>query len=137
MKRFFKQIKSIFYINPASITFTAIFLVVTLFLSGNPILDMIELKTYDLRFRSRGQLHPSTPVVMALIDEKSLDAEGRWPWPRSKIATLVNLLSQDGAKVIGFDIGFLEPDANSQLSIIHRFSEEIGALDINNPKLDA
>jgi adenylate cyclase len=137
MKRFFKQLKSIFYINPASITLTVIFLVVSLFLSGNPILDMIELKTYDLRFRSRGQLHPSTPVVMALIDEKSLDAEGRWPWPRSKIATLVNLLSRDGAKVIGFDIGFLEPDANSQLSIIHRFGQEISALDINNPKLDA
>jgi adenylate cyclase len=137
MKRFFKQLKSIFYINPASITLTVIFLVVSLFLAGNPILDMIELKTYDLRFRSRGQLHPSTPVVMALIDEKSLDAEGRWPWPRSKIATLVNLLSRDGAKVIGFDIGFLEPDANSQLSIIHRFGQEISALDINNPKLDA
>lgn len=137
MKQFFKRLTSIFYFNPASITFTVIFLVVTLFLSGNPILDMIELKTYDLRFRSRGQLQPSTPVVMALIDEKSLDEEGRWPWPRSKIATLVNILSEDGVKVIGFDIGFLEPDANSQLSIIHRFRQEIDALDINNPKLDA
>ena len=137
MKRFFKQLKSIIYINPVSITFAVICLVVTLFLFGNPLLDLIELKTYDLRFRSRGQLQPSTPVVMALIDEKSLDEEGRWPWSRSKIATLVNLLSQDGAKVIGFDIGFLEPDANSQLSIIHRFSQEIGALDIKNPKLDA
>jgi hypothetical protein len=74
---------------------------------------------------------------MALIDEKSLDEEGRWPWSRSKFATLVNLLSQDGAKVIGFDIGFLEPDANSQLAIIHGFSQEIGALDIKNPKLVA
>jgi adenylate cyclase len=137
MKRIFKQLKSIFYFNPASITFTVIFLVAMLFLSGNPILDLIELKTYDLRFRSRGQLNPSTPVVMALIDEKSLDAEGRWPWPRSKIARLVNLLSQDGVKVIGFDIGFLEPDANSQLAIIHGFSQEIGALNIRNPKLDA
>jgi CHASE2 domain-containing sensor protein len=32
---------------------------------------------------------------MALIDEKSLDEEGRWPFARSKIAILVNLLSQD------------------------------------------
>jgi adenylate cyclase len=95
MKRFLRQLKSIFYINPTTITLAVICLVAALFLSGNPILDLIELKTYDLRFRSRGQLQPSSPVVMALIDEKSLDEEGRWPWPRSKIATLVNRLSQD------------------------------------------
>jgi adenylate cyclase len=95
MNRFFNQLKSISYINPASITLAVIFLVVTLFLTDNPILDMIELKAYDLRFRSRGQLQPSTPVVMALIDEKSIDEEGRWHFALSKIAILVNLLSQD------------------------------------------
>jgi adenylate cyclase len=95
MKRFFEQLKSISYINPASITLAVILLVVALFLSGNPILDLIELKTFDLRFRSHGHLQPSVPVVMALIDEKSLDEEGRWPFARSKIAILVNLLSQD------------------------------------------
>ncbi|MDZ7581478.1 MAG: adenylate/guanylate cyclase domain-containing protein [Deltaproteobacteria bacterium] len=137
MRLTFKSVKSVSYITPASITFIVIFMVITLFLSGNPILDMIELKTYDLRFRSRGHLQPTTPVVMALVDEKSLDAEGRWPWPRSKIATLVDSLSRDGAKVIGFDIGFLEPDANSQLALIRRLSQEIGALDIKHPKLEA
>ena len=85
-----------------------------LFVSGIPIFDLIELKTYDLRFFSRGSLQPSPAVVMAVIDEKSLDAEGRWPWPRSKIAALVDILSQDGAKVIGFDIAFAEPDENSR-----------------------
>lgn len=137
MRLFSKSVKFIFYNRTNAITLVAIVLVVTLFLSGNPILDMIELKTYDLRFRSRGQLQPSTPVVMAVIDEKSLDEEGRWPWPRSKIADLVDILSQDGAKVIGFDIGFLEPDANSQLSMIHRFSQEVNALNIKNPRLEA
>src|SRR5690554_608944 len=34
----------------------------------------------------------------------------RWPWPRSKIARLIDILSRAEAKVIGFDIGFLEPD---------------------------
>ena len=85
-----------------------------LYLSGTPILDLIELKTYDLRFLSRGHLPPSPAVVMALVDEKSLDMEGRWPWPRSKFAALVDILSRDGARVIGFDIGFLEPDENFQ-----------------------
>ena len=105
-----RSFKPFFSINPASLTLCAIALVLVLFLSGIPILDLIELKTYDLRFISRGDLQPSPAVVMALIDEKSLDMEGRWPWPRSKIAALVDILSQDGAKVIGFDIGFLEPD---------------------------
>ena len=127
--------KSIFSINPFSLTFCTIILVVFLFLLGLPILDMIELKTYDLRFLSRGQVEPTPTVVMALVDEKSLDTEGRWPWPRSKIGTLVDILSQDGAKVIGFDIGFLEPDENSQLGFISQFDQKVDDLKISNAKL--
>ena len=127
--------RSIFSINPVSLTFFSILLVVVLFLTGIPILDLIELKTYDLRFLSRGYLKPSPAVVMALIDEKSLDTEGRWPWPRSKLARLVNILSQDGAKVIAFDIGFLEPDENSQLGLIDQLGQKVDALDIKDSKL--
>ncbi len=127
--------KSLFSVNPATLTICTIFLVVVLFLTGTSILDMTELKTYDLRFLSRGHVPASDSVVLALIDEKSLDTEGRWPWPRSKIATLVDVLSQDGAKVIAFDIGFLEPDENSQLKFIDQFDRKIHALDIKNAKL--
>ncbi|MGD8688168.1 MAG: CHASE2 domain-containing protein, partial [Syntrophobacterales bacterium] len=127
--------KSLFSINPFSLTFLSILLVVVLFRVGAPILTMIELKTYDLRFLSRGQIEPTPVVVMALIDEKSLDTEGRWPWPRSKIASLVDILSEDEAKVIGFDIGFLEPDENSQLEFIDQFGRRVSSLDINNRKL--
>jgi adenylate cyclase len=129
------SLKSFFSVNPASLTICTILLVVILFLTGTPILDLIELKTYDLRFLSRGQLQPAPAVVMALIDEKSLDTEGRWPWPRSKLATLVGILSRDGAKVIGFDIGFLEPDENSELGFINKFGKEVNNLDIKNNKL--
>jgi adenylate cyclase len=129
------SVKHIFSINPASLTLASIVLVLALFLTGIPILDMIELKTYDLRFVSRGHLTPSPAVVLALIDEKSLDKEGRWPWPRSKLARLVDILSQDGAKVIGFDIGFLEPDENSELKFIAQLDEKVGDLNIKNDKL--
>jgi CHASE2 domain-containing sensor protein len=78
-------LRSLFSVNPPSLTLGTICLVVTLFFAGPPILDLIELKTYDLRFLSRGYIQPSSAVVMALIDEKSLATEGRWPWPRSKI----------------------------------------------------
>ncbi len=127
--------RSFFSINPVSLTFLSILLVAVLFLTGISILDMIELKTYDLRFLSRGQAEPTPAVAVAVVDEKSLDTEGRWPWPRSKLAELVNILSRDGAKVIGFDIGFLEPDENSQLNFIDEFGQKVHALDIKNTKL--
>ena len=130
-----KLLKTFFTVNPVSITLGSIVLVIIPFLVGVPILDLIELKTFDLRFLSRGQVEPSPAVVMAVIDEKSLDREGRWPWPRSKIARLVDILSQDGAKVIGFDIGFLEPDENSNLSLIDQFGEIARALQISDERL--
>src|SRR6266545_7621868 len=129
------SLKSLFSINPASLTLGTILVVVILFAFGMPILDLIELKTYDLRFLSRGPSQPSPAVVLAVIDEKSLDREGRWPWPRSKLAALVDALSQDGARVIGFDIGFLEPDENSQLAFINQFSRRVDALAIKHRQL--
>ena len=98
-------LRSLFSVNAASLTLAIILGTAALFLSGVPILDLIELKTYDLRFLSRGVQQPAPAVVLAMVDEKSLDREGRWPWPRSRMAALVDKLSADGAKVIAFDIG--------------------------------
>jgi adenylate cyclase len=97
---------------------------------------MVELRTFDLRFLSRGIEKPSPEVVLAVMDEKSLDKEGRWPWPRSKIARLVDILSQEGAKVIGLDIGFFEPDENTNLRFLDEFGQKIEALKIRNNQLN-
>src|SRR5215467_7957790 len=120
-----RWLKFLFSLSPASLTLGTICVVVGLFVYGVPILDLIELKTYDLRFVPRGHVPPSPAVIIAAIDEKSLNAEGRWPWPRSKLAALVDILSHDGARVIGFDIGFLELDENSQLAFINQFSQKV------------
>jgi adenylate cyclase len=109
-----------------SLTLGSVVVVLGLFLVGVSILEFVELKTYDLRVVSRGTRQPSSPVVMAVIDEKSLDAEGRWPWPRAKLASLVDMLSHAGARVIAFDIGFSEPDENSQLAILDEVSKRVG-----------
>ncbi|HUU39990.1 MAG TPA: CHASE2 domain-containing protein, partial [Desulfatiglandales bacterium] len=84
----------------------------------------------------RGTVKPLDTVVHAVIDEKSLDEEGKWPWPRSKIAKLVDYLSDDGAKVIGFDIGFLEPDENNNISFIRKLESKIENLKIKNKNLN-
>ncbi len=127
--------KLIFGLNSRSITAFSLVLALALFLFGIPILDVVELKTYDLRFRSRGIKTPHPDIVAAVLDEKSLDQEGRWPWPRNKIARIIDILDHDGAKVIVFDIGFIEPDENNNLLLIERIDRELEALRIENPEL--
>ena len=79
------------WVNPASLMVASLLAVLTLYGLDIPILELLELKTYDLRFVSRGALKPSPAVAMVVIDEKSLEVEGRWPWPRTKIAALMRL----------------------------------------------
>lgn len=133
MKKFFKLFISL---NPVSITAGIVILVFILFLIGVPIFELVELKSYDLRFVSRGIEKPSPEVVLAVIDEKSLDTEGRWPWPRTKMVRLIDALSQDGAKVIGFDIFFSEPDESSQLQLVNQLEQKIETFQIKNPQLE-
>lgn len=133
MKRFFKSFLSL--INPTSITVVLIILVMALSVIGIPTLDLIELQTFDLRYQWRGVKKPSPIVVAAVIDEKSLDKEGMWPWPRHKMAELIKKLSKDGAKVIGFDIFFSEPDENSNLKFINQIDQQIKSLKIKDEKL--
>ncbi|UCG64689.1 MAG: adenylate/guanylate cyclase domain-containing protein [Deltaproteobacteria bacterium] len=131
-----KTVRSLTTINPLSITIYLTLLVVVVFLVRPSFLAIVELKTLDLRFKSRGLMQANDAIVLAVIDEKSLDKEGRWPWPRSKIARLVDYLSDDEAKVIGFDIGFLEPDENNNLSFIQQLESKIGSLRLNNKELE-
>jgi len=122
-------------VNPVTLILGVVLLVALLFRTQAPFLDLIELKTYDMRMASSASASPSAAIALAVIDERSLEREGRWPWPRSKIAGLVDALSRDGAKVIGFDIAFVEPDENSQLALIDALARELQARRVSNPQL--
>lgn len=122
-------------LNPTSLTLCTIFVVIGLYAVGTPILDAIELNWLDLRFRTRGPIAPNPNVVLAVIDEKSLEVEGRWPWPRAKIAALVDALSRDGARTIGFDITFAEPDGNSRLDLVDKLAHKVDSLRVKVPEL--
>jgi adenylate cyclase len=71
-------------------------------------LELLDLKLLDFRHVVRGALPAGGEVVIVGIDEASLDAIGRWPWPRSRLAELVDRLA--GAKAIGFDVVMDQPD---------------------------
>lgn len=50
------------------------------------------------------------PVVIVDIDDRSIAALGRWPWPRTRLAQLTASAHRLGALAIGYDIIMPEPD---------------------------
>jgi adenylate cyclase len=91
-------------------------LIAALRLLAPPLVDLLDLKVLDFRHLVRGPLAPGGHVVVVGIDEASLAEVGRWPWPRSRVAALVDRLAGDGAAVIGFDVVFDQPDAGVDLT---------------------
>ena len=100
-----------------------------------PFLDIIELKTIDLRFQTRGHIKPQNVVTLAVIDEKSIAKQGKWIWPRKKIAKLINKLSNAQAKVIAFDIGFFEKDEKNIIKTISNIEKKIRSIKAYNTEI--
>lgn len=80
-----------------------------------PLFEGLELKTYDHRSKLRQNLDPSRDIVVIAIDDASISQVGRWPWPRARVAALLDKLSSAGPKVIGLDIVYSEPEQNQGL----------------------
>ena len=55
----------------------------------------------------------SQPVTIVEIDDKTLAAVGQWPWPRNRLAALVDAISAMKPVAIGLDIYMPEPDQTS------------------------
>jgi adenylate cyclase len=53
---------------------------------------------------------PDAPVRVVAIDDESLARVGQWPWPRAKLAELVERLTKAGAATVVLDVLFSEPE---------------------------
>ncbi len=76
--------------------------------------EFFENKTFDQRLAlTNSNLAPDKDIVLVLVDEASLKSMksivGRWPWPRSIWAEVVDFLNSVEVKAIIFDIIFTEP----------------------------
>jgi adenylate cyclase len=102
-------------------TVLGLLLIATVFLLLvlDPIpLQRLELLASDLRFRIRGTHQPGPEVVIVAIDEKSIDQLGRWPWPYTVQARLVDQLVAYGAAVIGYDVVFSSSDTSAGIDTL-------------------
>lgn len=72
------------------------------------LFEGINSRWIDQFFKIRGNLPTQNEIALVTIDEKSINKIGRWPWPRSVIAKLVEKLGESEIQAVGFDITFSE-----------------------------
>ena len=93
------------------------------FLSQRSPLQLLELKTYDLRFVLRGNQPPPAGIILALIDTET---EAAFPEPHifwhPHYAEMLRAAARGGALAIGLDVSFAipveqwEPDFDRQMA---------------------
>ncbi len=130
-----RRLRRILSVSPLKIALLVILIALVLFFFDAPFLRFMELKALDLRIVSRGAMPSGGETVIVTIDEKSLSELGRWPWPRTTIAKLVDALKGYGAKAVGFDIVFAEPDDNSSLKTVAELTRDVRQGGIGDSRL--
>ena len=84
----------------------AVTLMVSLFhFSG--FFERFDYVFHDYFLEQRGTLDLDSRVLLVDVDDKTFDAFG-WPMERGLYANLLLLAHQNGAKVVGFDVLFLD-----------------------------
>ena len=91
-----------------------------------PLADSIEGKVYDSFLRSAPRHPASDRIAIVDIDEPSLERLGQWPWPRYRIARLLERIREDGATAVGLDMVFAEPDRVSLAPLSAEILRDLG-----------
>jgi len=76
--------------------------------------EVLEGQALDVFFRIRGPLQSSGDVVIVAFDSRSLDRFGRWPWPRDRIAFLLERICAGEPDLVAFDVTFSQNETNDE-----------------------
>ena len=91
------------------------------------VLHQLDNIIDDARLRATLPHTLEPRIVIVDIDEQSLAEVGRWPWPRDRVAQLVDrLFDEQQIALLGFDTVFAEPDPSAALAELQSLAQ--GAL---------
>ncbi len=79
-------------------------------LLGQSSWEPVRSRVFDTYQSMAPRQVQALPVVIVDIDEASVTALGQWPWPRTRLARLIEVTHQLGARAIGLDM--LMPEAD-------------------------
>ncbi len=95
-------------------------------LMNGPIVREFNYYIYDKFLAISKPEQISERVVIVDIDERSLAAIGQWPWPRHRLAVLLEKIDEMRPASIGLDILMPEPDRTSLRSLQDSFHHDFG-----------
>lgn len=73
----------------------------------------LRVNLFDQYQRWQPREYAAAPVRIVDIDEASLARFGQWPWPRTRLAELLDKLGAGRTAVVAFDMMFAEADRTS------------------------
>jgi adenylate cyclase len=100
--------------------------VVLLMASEPSMIKRLDRIVYDTYLKGMTGGEPSPVPVLVDIDERSLGELGQWPWPRYRLAELMEALNDYGVASVGVDILMPEPDRTSPTLWARQLSEDFG-----------
>jgi len=121
LKKFFKGDKFLLLTTGLCTSF----LMVVLYVLQPQILRFLDYKIYDQHLRRNHSEKTSGIPVIVDIDEKSLAALGQWPWPRYRVALLLEKIRLAGALAVGMDVVLAEPDRTSPALLKKQIKNEL------------
>ena len=95
-----------------------------------PFMVVLSNGSFDTFQRWCPRTYQPAPVRIIDINEKSLAKYGQWPWPRSRVADLVERLRAMGVATIVFDMVFAEPDRTSPAALARHWPDDRGVADL-------
>jgi adenylate cyclase len=124
----------------ASTLLIAFMVALTLDVVPSGAVRQFENWLYDARVRLTAPGGQDPRIIVIALDEKSLSAEGQWPWTRDKLAVMTQRLYDYGVRVVGFDVVFPERDMSHDLETLRLLgaddAEFMGKLEALAPGLD-
>jgi CHASE2 domain-containing sensor protein/signal transduction histidine kinase len=89
-----------------------VFPALLVWLAQRPGLEQLDMHFYDRALPLAAQ-SPSPEILIVAIDEPSLAALGKWPWPRETHAKLLDRLADAGARSVMLDLLLMEPSEDA------------------------
>ena len=110
---------------------------VLLFTGGTQLIQSLERSAYDWGLNATSRA-PSDRIAVIAIDDTSIANIGRFPWPRDKLAKMIDFLAGAKAKVIGNSILLSEPQIDPGLVYVTKLLESYerlvpSSVDLSNP----